>query len=887
MAILTPVLGLSKPVVGADDDVWGNMWNGNADILDTLVKPIDLAPYLLKAGGTMTGDIVLKGNALAALNPVPLQQMNAAIAAIPAGVTQSYVDTADNLRVLKAGDTMTNQLQITAPANASSVGQNLLLNGSISPTIRFHDGTNPAFGMLYYSGSMWLCSFTTPAGTGENDICFFSTSLIEFRKNLSMANNRIRQVGAPLSGDEATNKTYVDGLASTSLPIVNGTAAIGTGTTWARADHIHGSDPAKLSDAPNDGAYYTRRNATWAVAPGSAISTDAPSDGTAYGRLSGAWNKVPWFTAKGNVMVNVPEPATIAAFAPGYGGVIRAWQALINNYTTGVYWDGTASRRLTATDLPGQISLGAGGYTFQIGTAGAADSVVTMPTLFALTPKGNLMLGVPEPANIATSTPAYGGGATLGWVATFANYASYTYYDLAGGTWRRLDATSFPAVISPGYNGGFLFQAAATGAKDSAVTLSQLFTINQYGSIGVGNITLPSDGGGSLVSAANLIVSNAMAINMYFSTNGNTWRYRNNGSAGMIHMDTSSVPMINFYTAPVGTAGAQATISNVLSVRADGVVAFPWFSTSSGATIGADLYVNGNVFVGSSQEWHLYRETSSGDYINMYRSGNGWYDRWRSSDGRRTWCGNNSELLSLDGSGNLTASGTIATQGTVSGAALVQSAYLYSWGAGRTDGSFFMNGGGFCGGDGDRSFGIYRGSGMCILQFAGNWYIGWNTSGGDLRWWSGSNELFHTRTSDWLFWNPTGPVGGMGPYNNYSDRRGKQDIEPTEIGLPEILKLRPVRYTRIAPPESTNRKYPDGRPQPDFIPRSEIGFVAQEVRDVLPDAVVVMGKELPDGTGGLDDPDPTLGMTYDTITAALVNAVQTLNARLAALESTP
>jgi hypothetical protein len=174
---------------------------------------VDAADALrvLKAGDTMTGALTLPGNAVANLQAVPLQQLNAAIAAIPpSGPTQAYVDAADNLRVLKAGDTMTNQLQITAPANASSVGQNLLLNGSISPTIRFHDGTNPAFGMLYYSGSMWLCSFASPAGTGENDICFFSTSLIEFRKNLSMANNRIRQVGAPLSGDEATNRDYVD-----------------------------------------------------------------------------------------------------------------------------------------------------------------------------------------------------------------------------------------------------------------------------------------------------------------------------------------------------------------------------------------------------------------------------------------------------------------------------------------------------------------------------------------------------------------------------------------------------------------------------------------------------------------------------------------------------
>jgi hypothetical protein len=37
MATTTPVLGLLKPVVGADDDLWGGFWNHNADVLDAQV----------------------------------------------------------------------------------------------------------------------------------------------------------------------------------------------------------------------------------------------------------------------------------------------------------------------------------------------------------------------------------------------------------------------------------------------------------------------------------------------------------------------------------------------------------------------------------------------------------------------------------------------------------------------------------------------------------------------------------------------------------------------------------------------------------------------------------------------------------------------------------
>ena len=64
----------------------------------------------------------------------------------------------------------------------------------------------------------------------------------------------------------------------------------------------------------------------------------------------------------------------------------------------------------------------------------------------------------------------------------------------------------------------------------------------------------------------------------------------------------------------------------------------------------------------------------------------------------------------------------------------------------------------------------------------------------------------------------------------------------------------------------------------------EIGFIAQEVQPILPEAVWQAGFELPDGSGGLDSGEPTLALTSATITAVLVNAVKELNARIATLE---
>ena len=45
----------------------------------------------------------------------------------------------------------------------------------------------------------------------------------------------------------ASTKQYVDNRAATTLPIVNGVAAIGVGTTFARADHVHGTDTSRAA----------------------------------------------------------------------------------------------------------------------------------------------------------------------------------------------------------------------------------------------------------------------------------------------------------------------------------------------------------------------------------------------------------------------------------------------------------------------------------------------------------------------------------------------------------------------------------------------------------------------------------------------------------------
>lgn len=91
-----------------------------------------------------------------------------------------------------------------------------------------------------------------------------------------------------------------------------------------------------------------------------------------------------------------------------------------------------------------------------------------------------------------------------------------------------------------------------------------------------------------------------------------------------------------------------------------------------------------------------------------------------------------------------------------------------------------------------------------------------------------------------------------------SDQRVKKDIRDYESGLDEILQLRPVRF-----------HYRDDASRGLSSAREEIGFIAQEVREVIPDAVT-------------EGQDGYLSLKADAIHWAAVRAIQELNAKVEA-----
>jgi hypothetical protein len=103
-------------------------------------------------------------------------------------------------------------------------------------------------------------------------------------------------------------------------------------------------------------------------------------------------------------------------------------------------------------------------------------------------------------------------------------------------------------------------------------------------------------------------------------------------------------------------------------------------------------------------------------------------------------------------------------------------------------------------------------------------------------------------------------------FNNTSDARYKMNIQPLSSALAQTLRLRAVSY------DWNRAKFPDK----GFDDRRQLGFIAQEVREILPDVVS-------------ENQDGYLSVSYTEIIPVLAEAVKELkqqkDAEIAALKA--
>jgi hypothetical protein len=149
---------------------------------------------------------------------------------------------------------------------------------SFSPTVTWEGGTDPKLPPVnqsiwfrfFYNGSVltgqWSTGTATQTALGvlpgtltDGDLCTYTAA------------------GTLLSCNTAT--TAVGPVASTTTPSMDGSAAYGSGTTWARADHVHPSDTTRAPVAsPTFTGTATTVGVTETVVPGGSCSTSYTPD---------------------------------------------------------------------------------------------------------------------------------------------------------------------------------------------------------------------------------------------------------------------------------------------------------------------------------------------------------------------------------------------------------------------------------------------------------------------------------------------------------------------------------------------------------------------------------------------------------------------------------
>jgi hypothetical protein len=129
--------------------------------------------------------------------------------------------------------------------------------------------------------------------------------------------------------------------------------------------------------------------------------------------------------------------------------------------------------------------------------------------------------------------------------------------------------------------------------------------------------------------------------------------------------------------------------------------------------------------------------------------------------------------------------------------------------------------------------------GLTIQDAVSNGYRSLYFQSGNLYFYNGTNEGYLSSGGTWV---------------NASDVTLKKDVKEIEYGLKEVMELKPKWYRMI---------------EDDL---EQIGFIAQDVEEVLPELVSTSEKGMK-------------GLSYGQLTAVLVKAIQELSAKVSALEN--
>ena len=139
---------------------------------------------------------------------------------------------------------------------------------------------------------------------------------------------------------------------------------------------------------------------------------------------------------------------------------------------------------------------------------------------------------------------------------------------------------------------------------------------------------------------------------------------------------------------------------------------------------------------------------------------------------------------------------------------------------------------------------------------AGYFWEDRSTSANWYGWYATSNVIYLYNGSA----NAAQIIPSTGVYTPLSDINKKKDFEVSTIGLNAVLGLKPTLYRMKTDDESASK---------------ELGFIAQEVKEYIPQAYVESG----------EGKDIFIGLNYNAIVAALVKSVQELKSEIDELKN--
>ena len=123
-------------------------------------------------------------------------------------------------------------------------------------------------------------------------------------------------------------------------------------------------------------------------------------------------------------------------------------------------------------------------------------------------------------------------------------------------------------------------------------------------------------------------------------------------------------------------------------------------------------------------------------------------------------------------------------------------------------------------------------------------------------------SLRNNTTTRFIF-NSNGTAYAGDSWTTISDKRVKKDIKDIPYGLDEINKLEPKIFTRY------DGDFDDeGNVVLDGDGKKQIGFIAQEIKEVVPEMIANQNQDLTEGFYVMDD---------GKLTSVLVKAVQELS----------